>query len=200
MSTVLVFFVILFPYSTIWSLEMSTNEIELNITSTEPQMQTKLLQGYTPPVECLRLFSRYNFHDYWSDMCDSNRLPSPFIMSYTREVCSHSVNEYSNRKYWIVYSYSNFRGRYILVPPGRCITSIRRYGIHRVGSIMKCILSSNNNVLYCNIPQHAFDAQNRISQNAVTGLQQSFSDTNSHSEYNLRDLERNSANVRDISR
>ncbi|KAK4473073.1 hypothetical protein MN116_004264 [Schistosoma mekongi] len=179
---------------------MSTNEIEFSVNSTERQGETKLLQGYIPPVECLRLFSRYNYHNYWSDMCDSNRLPSPFIMLYVREVCSYSINEYSNRKYWIVYSQSNFRGRYIIVPPGRCIVNIRRYGIYRVGSIMKCTLSSNNNILYCNILQQSFGGQNRFSQNVITWLQHSNSDTNSHTEYNLSDLERNSANVRDITK
>ncbi|KAK4473077.1 hypothetical protein MN116_004267 [Schistosoma mekongi] len=161
----LAFLIVVLKCSAVWTSSEIANLTEANTNETKHE-NSQLLQGALQATQCLRLYSIYQTQYFWTDVCDSNRMVSLPFRWYTRSVCSPPSSIYGHRTYWVLYTYFNFHGPYIIIPPGVCSQDIRRYGIFSISSILRCIRISNfSSILYCYIPQsHPFWPYDPFSQ------------------------------------
>ncbi|CAH8434081.1 unnamed protein product [Schistosoma turkestanicum] len=154
MSTGLITPIIVLTCITSWSLETITNTTESYINSTESDTTSRLLYGSINSFECLRLYMVYQRRVYTSDICQSTRILSTFIMWYTKAICAPRIFGLVTRRYWVVFSQRNFYGARLIIRQGQCVTNLHQYGLWTVGSILKCIrLDDMNSPLYCYIPR-----------------------------------------------
>ncbi|CAH8440772.1 unnamed protein product [Heterobilharzia americana] len=57
----------------------------------------------TTRLECLRLYSERRQQGFWSDLCNSNELLSPFQIWTTKSICAPGYLWYKSPRYWLIY-------------------------------------------------------------------------------------------------
>ncbi|CAH8431864.1 unnamed protein product [Schistosoma guineensis] len=134
---ILLFSTVLFCTTT-WSLKLPKN-VSMEVSNlNKTQNNSKLLHGIIIYLQCLRLYSEINQNGYWSDICDSNELLSPYLMMTTQSICAPANVWYKTPRYWLAYQQPYYSGSYILLKPGQCVKNVRAYGLLSIGSILQC--------------------------------------------------------------
>ncbi|CAH8438936.1 unnamed protein product [Heterobilharzia americana] len=189
-------------------LATMANTTATDVNATESGNKSTLLYaGYTQ-LECLRLYSERLPLGYWSDLCNSNELLSPFQVWTTQSICAPGYTWYKSPRYWLAYEQPQFVGAYLLLSPGACIRNVKRYGLQSVASVLECVQISLFGYfpsLTCHYPQQPWrkyinyhmgmftQKQALWSQTAATNNPTAFIGTVS-----LADLSRNSANTNSL--
>ncbi|CAH8834754.1 unnamed protein product [Trichobilharzia szidati] len=146
-----------------------------SINQTKTGNQSRLLVGEYTYLQCLRIYSEANCNGFWSDMCNSNELLSPFQIWTTLSMCAPQNVWYKQARYWLAYEQPGFVGSYLFLNPGDCITNVRQYGLRSIASILECVqlsLFSPYPSLTCNYPQPPWRRYYINTNTANTGQQQ----------------------------